>query len=331
LKSSLICHQTQKGVINTDLLSKFTNDKLNINYKPMNKLFSFVLAVFFAALSLPALAQLNLPQASPLAKVNQIVGLTEVNYEYSRPSLKGRTAFGGIEPYDKVWRTGANNNTLFTFSDEVTIMGQKLPAGTYSLFTIPAQQGEWTVIFSKNTKQWGSDQYNQEEDALRVRVAPAKVNKVETFTINIANITTTGAHLDIMWDETKVSVPFTVEVEAKTMANINKAVSEAKSDDWRTLAQAANYLQQENRDLPKATEYIKKSVAIQEHFWNLYIMSEIQAKNGDFTGALASANKSLPLAKEAKNNFYAGQNEKNIAAWKDKAGAKKGKAKGKKS
>ena len=132
-----------------------------------------IVAAAILAATTPALAQLELPRVSPKATVSQTVGLTDVTITYCRPSVRGRTIWGGLVPYDEVWRTGANEATTITFTDDVTIDGNKLPAGTYGLFTVPGKD-EWTVVFNKGAKQWGAYEYKQDQDALRIKVEAAR-------------------------------------------------------------------------------------------------------------------------------------------------------------
>jgi hypothetical protein len=142
----------------------------------------FLVAVIFFA---PAVqAQVELPQVSPRSTVSQKIGLTEVSIHYGRPSTKGRKVFGELEPYNQLWRTGANESTLISFADDVIIQGQKLPAGKYALFTIPGKN-EWTIISNKNTKLWGKDGYNQQMDALRFTVKPTKISMQEVLVLNL--------------------------------------------------------------------------------------------------------------------------------------------------
>jgi hypothetical protein len=294
----------------------------------MRKIFLTLTALLSIALLDTAFAQLRTPAPSPAATLTQAVGVTDIAINYSRPGVRGRNVFGELVPYGEVWRTGANESTKISFSTDVSINGQQLPAGKYALYTIPNKE-EWTVIFSKSLENWGSDGYKQEQDALRVNVKPgATTEKVETFTIAISEIKNDGANLDIMWENTRVRVPFTLDVDAQVMANMDKALAEAKPDDWRTLAQAATYLFQNGKDINRAAELINKSVSIKEQFWTRHAQSEILAKKGDIKGAIAAANRGLELAKEAKNNFYVSQIEKNLNEWQAKNSSKgKGKKK----
>lgn len=257
----------------------------------------------------------ELPQASPIAKIEQRIGLTDVTIRYSRPSVKDRKIWGDLVPYRTIWRTGANACTVISFSDNVSINGQTLPAGEYSFFTIPTEN-EWTVIFNKNTKLWGSDGYKQEEDALRLSVKPdMNAPFTETMLFAFDNIKIDGADLQLMWANMKLSLRISTDTDTKAIANIKKAVLEAENT-YRTYNASATYLLDAGRDLPQALEWAKKSVAMQEKFWNLYTLSRAYAANNMIKEAIATAEKSLKLAQESKQEAYVKMNQKNIEEWK---------------
>src|SRR5688500_6507494 len=190
------------------------------------------LLVAFAALLLSSTqvnAQLAMPAPSPMGTVTQRVGLTEMTVKYSRPSVKGRKIFGEVVGYGKGWRTGANNATIISFKDEVTIEGTKVPAGEYALYTIP-NENEWTVALNKNTKAGGNiDDYKEAEDVASFKVKPTKLeDKVETLTINFADLTPSTANVEILWDKTAVKFKVSSEVESKVMAQIDEKVIKGK-------------------------------------------------------------------------------------------------------
>ncbi|MEL6988380.1 MAG: DUF2911 domain-containing protein, partial [Bacteroidota bacterium] len=170
--------------------------------------------MFCVAFAFSAQAQIKTPAASPKSKLVQDVGLGNVTIEYNRPSKKGRDIFGGLVPYGEMWRTGANASTKVEFSEDVEVMGQPLKAGKYALYTIPGEV-TWTVVFHKNLSYWGTggENYNKEEDALRVTVRPITMPEgvfVETFIILINNIKPNGADIELLWDDVNVIIPFTV-------------------------------------------------------------------------------------------------------------------------
>lgn len=276
--------------------------------------FLMALALLF---SQQVMAQLVIPAASPQATLTQRVGLTDISVNYSRPSLKGRKMFGETIPYGKPWRAGANNSTIIEFKDAVTLQGTKVPAGSYAIYTIPAEN-EWTVIFNKNTKLGGNTKdYKNEDDVARFKVKPLTTpTKTETFTINFTDLTPATANLELLWENTSVKVKITTEVDSKVMAQIQQEVINGKEVKPDLYAAAAVYYLDSNKDPKIALTWIKKANEKDPKFWNMHTQAKIQAKNKDYKGAIATAEKSIALAKEAKNDDYVRLNEKAIAEWK---------------
>jgi hypothetical protein len=263
------------------------------------------------ALCFTSQAQINMPQPSPAATVTQKVGLTDVTISYSRPSMRGRKIFGTTLPYGEMWRTGANAATTFKFSDDVTIEGKKIPAGTYSVFSIPGQN-EWTVMLNKNAKASTSD-YSQAEDVARFTVKPKKTTSTyETFTIDLSELTNTTAMINLKWEDTKIALKMETEVDSKVMAQIKEKLA-ASPDDPATNFQAAVYYMETGKDLKQAMEMMNKGTAKDPQFWQLHQKAKLQAMMKDKKGAIETANKSIELAKKAKNNDYVRMNEKLIA------------------
>lgn len=263
-------------------------------------------------------AQVKTPQASPFSKVEQVVGLTNINIEYSRPGIKGRTVYGDLVPFGKNWRTGANANSIISFSDAVTIDGKELKAGKYALFTTP-KADSWDVIFYSDTNNWGLPQeWDNSKVALTTTVKPETLsNLVETFTIEINNITNNDATLDIVWEKTRVSVPVTVPTQDLAMASIEKALAGPSMSDYYSAAQ---YYYQSNKDMNKALLWINNAVSMtptgkDTPFWYLRLKSLIQAKLGDKKGAIETAKYSLEGAKKAGNADYEKMNKDSIAEW----------------
>ena len=263
-------------------------------------------------------AQVKTPQASPFSKTEQVVGLTNVEIEYSRPGVKGRTVYGDLVPFGKNWRTGANANSIISFSDAVTIDGKELKAGKYALFTTP-KADSWDVIFYSDTNNWGLPQeWDNSKVALTTTVKPETLsNLVETFTIEINNITNNNATLDIVWEKTRVSVPVTVPTQDLAMASIEKALAGPSMSDYYSAAQ---YYYQSNKDMNKALLWINNAVSMtptgkDTPFWYLRLKSLIQAKLGDKKGAIETAKYSLEGAKKAGNADYEKMNKDSIAEW----------------
>lgn len=267
---------------------------------------------------LPAMAQVKTPQASPKASITQTVGLTEVAVDYSRPSAKGRTIFGDLVTFGKLWRTGANQNSMVTFSDDVTIDGKTLKKGKYAIFTTP-KADSWDVFFYTDTQNWGTpENWDESKVALKTSVKPESLNRnVETFTIAINNLDNNFAHLEISWEKTIIAVKFEVPTNKTAMASIDKALNGPSKEDYYA---AGAYFYQSNGDMKKALEYVDKalSMSTDKPFWQLRQKSLIQAKLGDKKGAIETAKASLAAAEAAKNADYVKMNKESIAEWSKK-------------
>lgn len=283
----------------------------------MNIQLKFIFILFLTIILVEnSQAQITVPATSPSATLSQKIGLSDVKIIYSRPSARGRQIMGDLVPYGKIWRTGANEATKVSFSEEVTIEGKQLAAGEYGLFTIP-EQDEWTVIFSNNTQLWGNQGYNDQDDAIRFKVKAHKnPNFVETFTINVADVTTAGAIFEIMWENTIVKFNVTSDVDSKVMAQIDRFSANPEASLANMYFQAATYYYETDRDLNKALEWVNKTLEVNQAYWILHLKAKIQAKMKDFKNAITSAEGSIAKAKEANNEDYVKLNEKAIAEWK---------------
>lgn len=260
-------------------------------------------------------AQINTPQPSPLGEISQTVGLAEVAITYSRPGVKGRKVFGDLISYGSMWRTGANMATKLSVSDEVTMEGNRLPAGEYSLFTIPGEE-EWTVIVNKNPDQSGTNSYQESEDAFRFTV-PVKKSPVpfETLTFLFSDLTSTGAEINLIWENTMIA--FHIEdpnVDQKVMAQIDEQMSNAE-DNPNLYFAAANYYYSTEKDLQQAQEWIDQAVELDDsRYWVMHLQAKIHEKNGKYESALTAAKKSKELAEESGDQAYMRMNDELITA-----------------
>ncbi len=275
-----------------------------------SKLLMLALSLFFV---LTAHAQqIEMPQASPAATIAQKIGLTDVKIEYSRPSTKGRKIFGELVPFGQVWRTGANAATIITFSTDVKIEGNEVPAGSYAIYSIP-DRNEWTIILSKNTKLWGAVGYNQEDDYLRFKVKPGKTGqKYETMEVGFVDMTDTGATVSIKWEQTRVRFRIETDVDPIVMAQIRQLVIDQQPTNPGLYYQAANYYFTNNKDMRQALEWINKSVDSDPKYWTVHLKAKIELALGMKKEAIESARSSMNMAKEAKNPDYVGLNERLI-------------------
>ena len=289
------------------------------------------LFVFIAAIVVVADAQLKLPRPSQGSSVTQTIGVTDITINYSRPAVKGRPIFGEVSatdnyvkgeatlddqykrpkdmvivPYGHLWRTGANDATQFFVTDDVLINGQKLPAGKYSLHTIPGKD-EWTIIFNSDYGQWGSFNYDASKDVLRVKTKPKwTTDSQELLGFSFDPVTDNTATVNIRWE--KARVPFTVQVDvvATTLAKARKAVAEAKPDDWRTPFNAAGYAKQNNSMtdaeafINAALKAVDVSIATKPTFQNLVGKTNILLNYGKKDEAFAVADKAIAQGKADK-------------------------------
>ena len=283
--------------------------------------------LFILCFAVSALAQIDVPRPSQKASVMQRIGVTDVTITYSRPGVKGRQIWGDplpgqtaqgeatldnqnerpkgapIVPWGHVWRTGANEATTFVVTDDVLINGQKLPAGSYSLHTIPTKD-EWTIVFNGTANQWGSFNYDPAKDTLRVKAKPQWLNQSEEWlSYTFDPVTDDSAQVNIRWE--KVSVPFTVkvpDVAGATMAKLKAAVSNAKADDWRTPLQAGNYLinNQNPADDGQGMAWLDQSIKVKETFQNLSAKANALYKAGKKEEAVALGEQAVQRGKTDK-------------------------------
>ena len=261
-------------------------------------------------------AQILIPQSSPRAQFTQKVGLTTVEIDYSRPAVRGRKIMGNLVRYDEIWRTGANKNTIISFSDPVQIEGNTLPAGQYALYTRPSSN-QWKVYFYKSTNNWGlPNPWDDSEVALSLIITPSFFEyKIENFTITISDINSDAAQLNLIWENTLLSIPFEVPTKAKAMESINETMAgNPKPNDYYN---AALYFLQENMDLNQAKNWMEIAIAKRDTpaFWMHYRYALILLELNDNKGALTASKKSLALAEKAENKDYVILNKELIEKW----------------
>jgi len=250
---------------------------------------------------------LKMPPPSPPQIIKQDFGISSIELSYSRPGIKGRKVFGDLVPYGAVWRTGANNATTIDFADDVTIGATKVPAGKYGLLTIP-DKDNWTIIITKQLDVTNPASYKQESDVIRVNAKPMTLkDKMETFTMQFANVKPASCELQIMWENTAVVLPISSDVETVVM----KEIDDAMNKDNRPYFQAALYYLNNGKDLNTAVAWFDKAIVQQpDGYWIYHQKANALAKLGKKDEAKATAQKSMDLAKEAKNDDYVRLNEK---------------------
>lgn len=249
---------------------------------------------------------LTTPQPSTTQTIKQNFALAAIELSYSRPNIKGRSVIGNLVPFGKVWRTGANGATTLTFGDDVTIGDKKIPAGKYGLLSIPDKEN-WTLIITKQTDVTSAAAYKETEDVVRVNVKPMiTANKVETFTIQFANVKSNTCELQLMWENTAVTLPISTDVDAKVMSQINNIMTK----DNLPYFNAAMYYMENGKDLNQALSWFNKGIQQNpDAFYMYHQKANCLAKLGKKQEAIATATKSIELATAAKNSDYVKLNE----------------------
>lgn len=306
---------------------------------------SFALLLLLFIVAPLASAQVRAPRPSPKASVMGTIGVTDVTITYSRPAVKSRKIWGDplpeqasakgeatlddqnarpkgapIVPWGHAWRTGANEATQFVVTDEVLINGQKLPAGSYSLHTIP-NKDEFTLIFNSVANQWGSFNYDATKDTLRVKAKPQWVTEnKEWLEYSIEPVDESSARVNIRWE--KLTVPFTVEVKdvkGLTLTKARAAVAAAKPDDAQIRSQAASYALQNKLAVEEAWGWLNDSIKIRATIGNVGLKARMLAQEGKTAEAIAAGEQAIQLGKDAKASPTAIANlEKLVAEWKSK-------------
>lgn len=277
-------------------------------------LFSLLgLAAFSVGMEGAAQAQqLELPRPSPLAKVSQAVGLTDVSVEYSSPAIKGRKVFGTLVPLGQLWRTGANSATKLTFSKDVTIDGKPVPAGSYALFSIPGKD-TWTLILNKNPNQGGTGQYKQDLDLLRFAVKPEPAGQRERLTFVFSDTTETSTRLDLEWEKLRVSFV----IKANTDAQVDAGIKALEDSSWRPYNNAARYLLESKKDPERAMQLIDRSLSLREEWLNVWTKAQLLAQKGKSQDACPLAQKAKQLGEKNPDGFFfADEVKKSIVDWK---------------
>jgi hypothetical protein len=269
-----------------------------------------------ALMTVAATAQLKLPRVSQHASLTQTVGNTDMTITWSRPGVKGRKIWGTLVPYGQVWRTGANEATTISFSDDVTINGQALKAGTYSLHTIPGAD-QWTIIFNSVANQWGSYTYDAAKDALRVTAKPEKSSFTEWLEFDVPQLSTDQATVAIRWEN--VAVPFVVNANTtqKVLAAAPGAIAAAKPDDWQTAYRAANFAF-DNGMYDQAVTWNEQSIKTNENMNNLWLKARIAQKRGQTADAVRYGEMALAKKTDKDSAEFAGEIRKQLDEWKKK-------------
>jgi len=273
----------------------------------MKKIFVSVLFCSFVAVN--GFSQVKMPAPSPTQFIKQEFGLSSIELTYSRPGLKGRNVFGTVVQYDSLWRTGANSATKIKFNDPVEILGHKVDSGSYAIYTIPHKNGDWTFILNKGFNNSGLTGYQQSEDVFRENIKTSKsAEKVESLTMQFADVKPESCTLSIMWDNVILNVPIKENIKDKIRSQLEAMLSSDNKPYW----QAAQFYNEFDNNKPKALEMINSAIAQNEKppFYMVYYKAKIQKELGDKKGAMATSKQSLELATQAGNSEYVLMNEK---------------------
>src|SRR5687768_10714556 len=257
--------------------------------------------------------QIKTPAPSPTQTIKQDFGISTIELTYSRPNMRGRTIFGDLVPYGKLWRTGANAATRITFADDVSVGGVAVKAGEYALYTIP-NENEWEIILNKGVNNGGLNGYKTEEDVTRFKVKPVKLPApAETFTMEFAEIRPSSTELQLKWENTAVKIPITTDVDTKVMGQINDIMNK----DSKPYFQSALYYAENGKDMKQALAWFDKAIEQNpKGFWIYHQKANALAKMGKKDEAKMVAQKSMDIARQEKNDDYVRLNEKLLATLK---------------
>ncbi len=264
-------------------------------------LFKYIFSLLLFIASANFAQELTVPRVSPHATVTQTVGISEVKFDYHRPAVKERKIWGGLVPYNEIWRAGANENTVFEITNDAKIEGKELKAGKYGFHIIPAET-EWTLIFSKVNSAWGSFFYDESEDALRINVAVEEAPFQEWLVYGFEDLTENSAVAFLHWE--KVKVPFKIEFDVNKIVveNFETELVSLPGFSWRAFYQAANFAIQNDVYPDKAEKWLDRSIQINENAENLFLKSEFLRKHGNNEEADKIEEKAFSLATEAQIN-----------------------------
>lgn len=257
----------------------------------MKKLFIFILICFSNILILPQ--EILTPRLSPLSEISQFIGISKVTIKYSRPAVHNRVIWDSLVPYNQVWRTGANENTTITFSHPVSVEGNLLDKGTYGIYTIP-NKDEWIIIFSKDINLWGSDKYNEKNDALRIKSKPQANEFTERLTFDFTDINDSTAFVVLKWE--KIKIPFQIKFDTKNLVlnNIKEKFN------WSLPNTAATYILNNQLDYNEGLKFVEQSIMLEENYSNLKTKARLLEKLNQKNEAIKTMEKAIALGKQMK-------------------------------
>jgi hypothetical protein len=274
----------------------------------MRKTISFMLAAVLMVTLVSAQTQLRIPRTSQYAKISQTIGLSDVSISYHRPGVKGREIWGNVVKYDEVWRAGANEPTLITFSDDVSIDGKKLGAGTYRFVVIPSKTGDWALIFNTETKNWGTV-YEAKFDTLKLMVKPETAPNEEWMSFSLTDLTPSSARVVLAWEKIRLSF----KVEFNLLGKLQMSMG-----NWQLLNGAARFALDNKMYPEEGLTWVERSIALDKNARNLQTKAELLAQTGKIDNAIAAAEEAVKLAKAKDPKANTSGLEKMITDWKAK-------------
>jgi hypothetical protein len=274
----------------------------------IKKSISILLATILIVTLVGAQTQLRIPRVSQSAKISQTIGLSDVSISYHRPGVKGRDVWGNVVKYDEVWRAGANEPTLITFSDEVMIEGKKLGAGTYRFIVIPSKTGDWALIFNAETKNWGTV-YDAKYDTLKIMVKPETGSHEEWMSFSFTDLTPASARIVLAWEKVRLSFKIEINMLAKLQTSVG---------NWQLLNGAARFALDNKMYLEEGLAWVERSISLDKNARNLQTKAELLAQTGKIDNAIATAEEAVKIAKAKDPKANTSGLEKMIADWKTK-------------
>lgn len=257
----------------------------------------FLMILFLSAITVSA--QIELPRISPNASISQTIGYTNITINYCRPAVRGRKIWDGLVPYNQIWRTGANEATTIQFTTDVNVEGSKIPAGRYSLFTIPTAN-EWTIILNKTDKQLGAFNYKQEDDLLRFKVKPESGNFLERLQFYFDNITDSSVTVILRWENIKVMFKVNVDVASQVYNKIKEAIA-AKPDRWQNYTDGANFAAENNVYLDEALQWTDKALSFGPNYLPHFVRAKVLFKMKRYSDAIKALDKCREVGRTDKN------------------------------
>ena len=275
--------------------------------------FKSIIAIAMVAFFSVTVNAQSLPQPSPAASFTQVFGVTKISMDYSRPAVRAREIWGGLVPYNEVWRAGANSSTKIEFSTDVVIGDKKVKAGKYALYITP-YEGAWVFHISSYVDGWGVDKYTEESDVVAVKVDVRKNEFTENMLFSIDKITNNSCVLSLSWEKVKVGFEISAETNELAMVILKEKVQKADGS-FSVYNKAATYLLANNGDKEEALKLAIKSTNQQKKFWNLTVLAEAYAANDNMKMAVKTAKEALAMSEEAEYTSYIERNNANLKKW----------------